>query len=114
MTYLRVLPRDLFNESKLLKCVGKIALLVEDGRIDGLTMEQDCYDGFQIEQDENSGNIFISNICFFDSAGREAFFYTGLNSKEHWPLILTYRDQEYFPLNDSGQYQLADDLFSGV
>ncbi len=30
MTYHRVLPRDAFNEAKLLKCIGKLTLLIED------------------------------------------------------------------------------------
>lgn len=29
MTYLRVIPRDLFNEAKLLKCLGKLYLEAE-------------------------------------------------------------------------------------
>lgn len=28
--YFRVLPRDLFNEAKLLKCVGRLCLLIHD------------------------------------------------------------------------------------
>ena len=32
MTYRRVLPRDLFNEAKLLKCLGQLALIIHDGQ----------------------------------------------------------------------------------
>ena len=30
MSYARVIPRDLFNEANLLKCLGKVALILMD------------------------------------------------------------------------------------
>ena len=112
MSYYRVIPRDLFNESKLLKCMGKIALLVEDGMIPGLTIDEYPEDaGFQVEQGI-SGEIFIANLIFTDKQGEEVFFYTPLNSKEAWPLEMVYKDEIYYPLNSkTGDYQLSKDLF---
>jgi hypothetical protein len=43
--YNRVIPRDLFNESKLLKCFGQLALLMHDGVIPGSIV----FDGNQPE-----------------------------------------------------------------
>ena len=111
MSYQRVLPRDLFNEAKLLKCVGKIALLVEDGMIPGLSMIQECSDGFKIKQDEASGSIMISNLRFVAEDGEEVYLYTSLNSKEAWPLVMAYDDSEYYPINEDGEFQLWDGLF---
>lgn len=31
-SYRRVLPRDLFNEAKLLKCLGQLSLMIHDGK----------------------------------------------------------------------------------
>lgn len=30
--YQRVIPRDLFNEAKLLKCLGRLSLFIHDGK----------------------------------------------------------------------------------
>lgn len=32
MSYFRVIPRDLFNEASLLKCYGRLAILLDDMR----------------------------------------------------------------------------------
>lgn len=84
MSYIRVLPRDAFNEAKLLKCIGKLTLLIEDRMLPGWTYE---YDGepFAIEQDQNDGSIFVSNIEFLKS-GIPIHLATPLNSRSSWPL----------------------------
>ena len=64
MSYQLVLPRDLFNQSKLLKCIGRISLYI----LDNMTPVDIniCFSGkddmFIIEQDPASGNLFIYNI----------------------------------------------------
>lgn len=84
MSYIRVLPRDAFNESKLLKCIGRLTLLIEDRKAPDWSYE---FDGepFQIEQDQNDGSVFIANLQFYRN-GEPVALSTGLNSKAPWPL----------------------------
>lgn len=111
MSYFRVLPRDLFNEAKLLKCLGKISLLVHDEMIKGLNITHgDERKGFKIGQDCD-GNIFVENLYFFDNDGEPVFFHTGLNDKSAWPLVMNYKDETYFPFNSDGHFQLYNQLF---
>jgi len=110
MTYNRVLPRDLFNEAKLLKCVGAIAILIHDEMIPGLRMHERCKGGFVIDQDQSGGSIWITNLDFTDESGVPVYFSTKLNSKEAYPLTMRYRDQEYDPLSKDGEYQLCGNL----
>ena len=61
--YKRVLPRDLFNEAKLLKCLGRLCLLIED---DMCKLEYDHDDefaeGFVIGQLQECGGIYPLNL----------------------------------------------------
>ena len=109
MSYMRVLPRDLFNESKLLKCIGKIALLIHNREIQGLTIDYNDAD-FKITQ-SICGDLMLNNVLFFDSNSIEVFFSTLLNSKDIWPLEMEYKGEFYYPINESGNYQLSSDLF---
>lgn len=110
--YFRVIPRDLFNESKLLKCLGMISLHVHDRKIQGLEIvHQEEKSGFVISQDENTGNIFVENLFFFDQNGTPVYFFHPLNNKNNFPLVMEYQNEEYWPFNEQGEYQLADFLF---
>ena len=65
MTYTRVVPRDLFNESQLLKCLGRLALLVEGGLgPPGLTFEA-MGGRFEIEMRPFDGGIFVAQGLAF-------------------------------------------------
>lgn len=96
MSYQRVIPRDLFNEAKLLKCLGQLALLIHDGvRIPrGLTLEHETpEDGFQIEQNQDSGALYCCNLeCFCD--GRLIGLSTPYNSKDAFPLRFVRGDDD--------------------
>lgn len=62
--YQRVLPRDLFNESKLLKCIGQLVLLIHDGNCpNGLafTHHDEDDEPFIIRLMED-GHLTITNI----------------------------------------------------
>lgn len=110
--YKRILPRDLFNEAKLLKCIGKIALLHCDEKIPGLKIEYiNQSKGFEIKQEKSDGSIYISNMKFKDEKGRTINFYTSLNDKSPWPLVMEYQGSDYYPINDDGEYQLYINLF---
>ena len=113
MTYNRVMPRDLFNEAKLLKCMGRIELFILDDKIKGLNSlhNTDTNAGFTIEQDSSDGSIYIANLHYMDNEANAIHFYTSLNSKYNYPLTMVYKDEEYYPFNEKGQYQLDATLF---
>ena len=100
MTYKRVLPRDAFNEAKLLKCIGKITLLIEDGFWPDWIYHYDG-DGFNIVQNESDGSISVSNISFWYKK-QSVTLKTGLNDKSNWPLIMVLGDEEYFVFDEDG------------
>ena len=90
-TYLRILPRDLFNESKLLKCMARVSLLILDHKApDWLTM-QDEIEFFDIRQDPIDGDIYIKNLPVYIHGDRY-LFYTLMNNKSPYPLIVTHND----------------------
>lgn len=93
--YLRVLPRDLFNESNLLKCLGRVALLIEDGKApDGMRLEHtNQTGGFEIDQNPGSGDLCCLNLMLVTKAGR-AHIWRGLNSRDEWPITIGTEDLE--------------------
>ena len=103
MTYQRVIPRDLFNESKLLKCLGKVVLWHANGMLPDLDItfpwNSEFLQGgpFEIEQDPSSGNLSCSNIAFVRKHdGEHLYLYTIYNSKESWPLYFADEHEEFF------------------
>lgn len=101
--YTRVIPRDLFNESKLLKCIGQVCLKIHDNAIKGLSFESDG-EPFQIEQDEMTGNLSIHNIDFYVK-GEQVFLVSSYNSKGAYPLyLLTSDDEEIEVFYEDGDF----------
>ena len=88
-TYEGVLPRDLFNEAKLLKCMGRlVALLIHEGKLP-LAIAHDAEQShrFLIEQDRSSGDIFVSNMTVTRPDGSGLDFSSLLNSRRAYPLV---------------------------
>lgn len=107
--YPRVIPRDLFNEAKLLKCLGQLALLVHDGVDKGrravppsLRIElEDERDGFVIDQYQDSGDLHCVNLAV--SAGEHRFnVFTSYNSKSPYPLMFGDDEDMGDVFNDDG------------
>ena len=67
MTYHRIVPRDLFHESKLLKCLGHLILRQDDPKQSmGITTDlEEPETGFQIRQDPSTGYFYCQNLKFF-------------------------------------------------
>lgn len=105
MTYKRVLPRDAFNEAKLLKCIGKLTLMIEDGMLPEWQYHHDS-EPFNIVQDDSDGSISVSNITFWHNKKRVRVS-TGLNSKENWPMVMQKNDSEYYLFSEDGRYMPA-------
>lgn len=106
--YNRVVPRDFFNEAKLLKCLGQFALCVLDNTLprefnsSKLAIE---YDGqpFDIQQNPHDGSIFCANYhVWLDDEPLK--LWTPLNSREAWPMLATFRGSEYYLFDDNGKW----------
>jgi hypothetical protein len=82
--YQRVIPRDLFNESALLKCLGRLSLLVNDDMGGSLKIR---YNGkpFDIRRNDGSGGLYCGNFRAYNK-GKPISLETSLNSRDHYPL----------------------------
>src|SRR5690348_1131275 len=90
MTYTRVIPRDLFNEANLLKCLGRLWILLDEtrGHVAKLGEEEQMPGvGFDIWQDDASGQIYCSNVPF-TVRGQRFDLMRPLNSRNQWPLYM--------------------------
>lgn len=90
----RVIPRDLFNEAKLLKCMGQVALLIHDGCGWNLELEHDDseFEGFQIEQNRVDGSLIVVNLAL-RLAGQEIGLSSRYNDKAPYPLMFSFLEQ---------------------
>lgn len=91
-TYMRVIPRDLFNEASLLKCLGRFWIETERYQVRHVTFEHNG-DPFEVWQDENDGTLHVRNVEVFIN-GRPHHLCRPLNSREPWPLYIQTRDDE--------------------
>jgi hypothetical protein len=96
MSYRKVVPRDLFNESKLLKCLGKVSVMILDGNFSpyGLkdAFDDEQSDRFLIDLDGESALLYCSNYHVFDKNGVEIELGSRYNSKDPWPLEFIDRE----------------------
>lgn len=93
MSYVRVIPRDLFNEANLLKCLGQLVLLLERRDHTAFLDEPIGSSPFRIEQDSASGAISVTNLPF--TIQRKPWRLTRpLNSRQPWPLYAESEDGE--------------------
>lgn len=83
-----VIPRDLFNHAKILKCMGRLSLYIYD-RVDNID-EAICLNhhgnNFNVYQNPDSGNLVVTNLDLYTKRGREIELFTHYNSKENYPL----------------------------
>lgn len=103
-TYKRVCPRDLFNESKLLKCVGRLCLKILDGMTPvPMKYNDENTHGFKVEQD-GTGNLFIANLPI-SIKGKRYKFHTTYNCKSNYPLFVETEDYcEYLVFDETGEF----------
>jgi hypothetical protein len=112
MSYMRVIPRDLFNEAKLLRGLGKIALMIHDNSLPFITcVHEDESAGFKIEQSAMDGSISVSNLYFFDNSGTPIYFFHGLNCKERETLQMEYKGETYWVFDDGGKFMPSVHIF---
>ena len=104
INYQRVLPRDLFNESKLLEQIGRICLSIHDSQLTGLSFD---YDGSPFDiQLSDEGSLYISNLEFLDAEGLPVSFMTNYNNRDKNPLLAHDREAEedYLVFDDRGDF----------
>lgn len=104
--YTRVIPRDLFNEAKLLKCLGQVALLQLDWPLPQMELsliQTQSIRGFSIRQDPSDGSIHCQNLYVYISRKRVRL-HTPLNSREPYPLHATIADESVQVLTDDGKW----------
>ena len=103
MSYTRVIPRDLFNESNLLKCYGQIYIALETAGVpEAELIEEDTEEGFHITQDD-SGGLTITNVRLV-VRGKVQRLSRPLNSRRAYPLYLETDEDEIEVFSDSGQF----------
>lgn len=111
--YVRIIPRDLFNEASLLKCYGRLWILLDETRGHQARFETEDCDGFDITQDESSGAIFARNIVFTVN-GTELRLSRPLNSREEWPLYAENEDSCVSVFDDQGNLSQEMRAFIGL
>ncbi len=106
MSYIRVLPRDLFNEAKLLKCLGILALKIHDGNLGPMLRFDHEHPnlGFIIDQTID-GDTYVRNLFFFINDQRIELF-SPLNSREVNPLYAVYDEEMYSVFDDDGNFNI--------
>ncbi len=111
MTYHRVAPRDIFNEANFMKCLGRLALLIHDRQIEGITFDDERYAevGLSFLINNNSGGLVCREKMFHASSRDEWLnIERPLNSREAWSIYVE-KDYESIPIfaddgNPTGEF----------
>lgn len=115
----RVIPRDLFNEAKLLKCLGQLALVLHDGK-DAVGrslppgwkiefIEPEYADGFRVVQNPADGGLSCAAVrALF--RGRPVRLWTVYNCRDPYPLCFDVAGEKEWTdgrvFNDNGHLHL--------
>lgn len=106
MSYYRVIPRDLFNEAKLLKCLGMLSLKILDRVSVAKHLKEETWgldSGFQINQNPLDGAIFVANHDLFCGESN-IYLCSPLNSKKVNPLEWHFGDCADSVFDDAGDF----------
>lgn len=100
--YIRVVPRDLFNEAKLLKCIGHLVLQIHDNNnVANISFHHDDEPFIIGLLDE--GYLQVCNISFWVN-NIKIDFVSQYNSKGNYPLMAYHDYCEYVVFNDDGTF----------
>lgn len=99
MGYTRVIPRDLFNEANLLKCMGGLYIALEhvEGRA---SLWPESVPKFDIDQNVD-GATYVRNL-FLVVDGNKYSLIRPLNSRSPWPLYVETDEDQIEVFNDNG------------
>ena len=103
-TYERVIPRDFFNEAKLLKCFGQLSLKILDNKLpEGININiSENGKRFLIELSD-CGSLYIKNYST-EVNGILVRFKSTYNSKSNFPFYCEYNYCDYEVFNDNGEF----------
>lgn len=90
--YTRVIPRDFFNEAKLLKCMGLLALKILDRQTPVPIEIEETGEPFEIVLHDD-GSLQVINYPVIIN-GRVPRFSTVYNSKDSYPFFVSTWDYE--------------------
>lgn len=102
LNYQRVIPRDLFNEAKLLKCMGKLSLAILDGFAPARMQMNEPDEPFQVGL-MNDGYLTITNLEVKILDTRH-LFRTQYNSQANFPLVVTHDYCDYRVFDEAGEW----------
>jgi hypothetical protein len=106
--YELVLPRDLFNQSKLLQQLGKLCLAIHDRKVQGISFWYNDGDNFDICLSD-AGYLYCDNLLFtLTSNDKPIELYTSYNSRIPNPLL--FAD----PSNGEEMFVFMDDEEDGL
>lgn len=102
MGYQLILPRDAFKQGLLLKNIGRLSLLILDSQTNGLELEESFEgDNFQIEQNDDTGNIYLANYQVYLNEMKINFYITS-SAREGWCLMGSCENGEYYVFDKDG------------
>lgn len=104
MAYTRVIPRDLFNEGNLLKCMGQLYLKLDAPGTSRAVLDHEG-GPFVIEQSPYDGSISVVNVNL-SIDGEPVRLYRPLNSRETYPLWFACDIDEDEVFTTSGELSL--------
>lgn len=93
MSYRRVIPRDLFNEANLLKCLGRLWICLDESHGHRAELIGPVgLQSFHVMQSDDDGSIYAENVQLLVAGYFAGRLYQPLNSREDWPLWLADPD----------------------
>jgi hypothetical protein len=104
--YMRVTPRDLFNEAKLLKCMGQLSLKILDCATPCNILLKDTGNPFKIALMDD-GFLTITNIKVKIQVKKNIYypvFRSLYNSKSNYPLFCTHENCDHRVFDESGEF----------
>lgn len=111
--YSRVMPRDLFNESKLLKCLGKILILADTTECYSITYEWDG-EPWRVGRADHGNEWECMNIQW-QVNGKPCRIFVTQNITDTWGCYLETDEREYdvFEVNAKGEVNsFSEELLS--
>lgn len=100
-SYTRVIPRDLFNEANLLKCLGRFWIKTEHYQPNMVTIEHDG-EPFDVGQNDDDGTISVRNVAISIN-GTRCHVCRPLNSRAEWPLYFDTEEDRIAIFTDAGE-----------
>ena len=102
-----VLPRDAFNQAKLLKGIGMLTLYMHDckfGLDELMTYEHDpvIEDQFVVCLDDSEGGFYLDNVRFFDTNNEDIYFFHPCNCQLNHTLCFRYKGESENVFNEDG------------